>query len=191
MASKLMRSYTFVAASRTVQLTDIPTGELRLDSLLAIFNETTGVMMYAPGGAASVSGTPVTATVSGNTITLSAVAAGMSNSDSLTVKYEVPDKIAEQVSDDDVLTATSVTTFTLTASGFVATELEICNVDGANAVYYTLDGTDPVITPEGSRSFLGVLPATPSIAVIPVDGSVTVKVRSPGTPLVTVALRGA
>src|SRR4051794_23988918 len=78
----IITTYTFNAAAKTVDLSSI-TG-FKIERLLAILNAKTGALIYAAGNAA----TGYT-TVSGNVVTLTFDTTGMSNSDPLTVIYEV------------------------------------------------------------------------------------------------------
>lgn len=83
------------------------------------------------------------------------------------------------------LVANTVKTFTFNID-FVA--VEVLNVDGAAKVWFTLDGSDPVVGQDGCQ----VLPA--AIGSVEVDpsahgsgkGPTVVKAISDGTPLVSV-----
>lgn len=181
-----LANYTFSASGKTVTLTDVPSGQVRLDRVLLIVNETRNAIMFNLADASVA-----TATVSGQTITLSAVPVGSADTDKLAIFYDVPDAITKHVSFVETLSANTVPASgagrTLTPTGFHATELEVTNIDGAAIVYGTLDGTQPNTT----GNFLFCLPATPSNVVLPVDGAVTVRLISPGTPKIGYALRGS
>lgn len=80
------------------------------------------------------------------------------------------------------LVAATITTITINAPG----RIEVVNVDGAAAVYFTTDGTAPVIEAEGTQ----VLPAAiTGLEMNPRQGkkaSTQVKLISSGTPKVSV-----
>ncbi|MFF3998531.1 hypothetical protein ACFYX8_35145 [Streptomyces cyaneofuscatus] len=63
-------------------------------------------------------------------------------------------------------------------------EIEVLSHDGAAAVYFTVDGTTPVVEGRGSR----VIPAAISSAQVepPTAGPTTVKLISAGTPRISV-----
>lgn len=170
---------TFNAAAQTVTFTDLPSGELKLNRVMAVINVTDQIVIYQPNNTAKGG------SVATNVLTLEYDTTSMDNGDSIMAVYDVPDHVNEQVCDNDTLVSNTVTTQTLTASGFVPTELEVSNITGAAAVYGTLDGSTP-----SSTNFLFALPATPSNVILPVSGSVTLKVISSGTPIVASALRG-
>lgn len=179
-----LSTYTFSASGKTITLGDIPSGQLRLDRLLLVVNETRNAIMY------NLADPSVTASVATNVVTLSAVPAGSADTDKLAIFYDVPDAITKHVSTSETLTANTVPNSgngrTLTPSGFHATELEVTSIDGAAIIYGTLDGSTP-----SSTNFLFTLPATPCNIVVPVDGAVTVKLISAGTPKVGYSLRGS
>lgn len=80
------------------------------------------------------------------------------------------------------LVATTVTTMTFT-DGFP--NIEVTNVDGAAAVYFTVDGTTPTVTGTNCQ----VIPAAiGSLSVSEESGGATstVKLISSGTPKVSV-----
>jgi hypothetical protein len=92
---------------------------------------------------------------------------------------------AKFVCDTSTLAANTVKTATLTVSGFTAVEIEICNVNGASTIYFTLDGTTP-----SSTNFSGVLLATPDRQILPCNGTPTLKLVSAGTPIWSATVRG-
>lgn len=94
--------------------------------------------------------------------------------------------INKHISGSGTLTANSATTASLTVSGFTAVEIEVTNVDGAAAMYVTLDGTTPSAT-----NFIAMLPATPSSVVLPMNTTPTCKIISAGTPKWAATVRGA
>lgn len=80
-----------------------------------------------------------------------------------------------------------------TVIGFTPNEIEITNTSGVALVYYTLDGTTP-----SSSNFTGVLVQTPCATILPCNGTgpalgggVSLQLIAAGTPLVTIAIRGA
>lgn len=79
------------------------------------------------------------------------------------------------------LVATTVTTFTFDTD---FTQVEVLNVDGAAAVYFTVDGSAPTVEGEGAM----VLPAAIGGLVVPSArrGGTVVKAISSGTPKVSV-----
>lgn len=81
-----------------------------------------------------------------------------------------------------VLTANTVATVTLDGRDFSA--VEVLNVDGAAAIYFTADGHAPTVGGDGSN----VLPAAiGGLTVATVDGRAPViKIISSGTPRVSV-----
>lgn len=81
------------------------------------------------------------------------------------------------------LVAATVTTFTFDVD---YNSVEVLNVDGAAAVYFTVDGTTPAVATTGSH----VLPAAiGGLQIFPPTGTVSVvKLISGGTP--TVSVRG-
>lgn len=80
------------------------------------------------------------------------------------------------------LVANTVSTITLDEEYFGS--VEVLNVDGAAAVYFTVDAGDPTVEGNGCN----VLPAAIGGLVISAasDKSVTVKLISAGTPKVSV-----
>lgn len=81
------------------------------------------------------------------------------------------------------LVANTVTTVTL--DGGYYGQVEVLNVDGMAAIYFTVDGADPTIEGNGCN----VLPAAIgglTVRVADVDGSFVVKLISAGTPKVSV-----
>ena len=65
--------------------------------------------------------------------------------------------------------------------------VEVLNVDGADAVYFTIDGTTPTVKGAGMQ----VLPKAAGAAIqvpVSVDGVTVVKAISAGTP--TISARG-
>lgn len=95
--------------------------------------------------------------------------------------------INKHISASGTLTAGGTTVQTLTQSGLTAIEVEITNVDGAAAIYGTLDSTTPSAT-----NFAFVLPATPSSVTLPMyNTSPTIKLFSSSTPKWAATLRGA
>lgn len=81
------------------------------------------------------------------------------------------------------LVANTVSTITLAV---IANKVEIVNVDGASAVYVTVDGTTPTVGGDGAW----VLPAAiGSLELMPRTSSRTVvKLISAGTPKVSVGV---
>lgn len=78
-----------------------------------------------------------------------------------------------------VLTAATVSSATLTADHIT---VEVINVDGAGSIYYTLDGSTPVV-PSGGATNTFCLPAIGSrIHSTHGLGIVTAKLISSGTP---------
>jgi hypothetical protein len=79
------------------------------------------------------------------------------------------------------LVADTVTTFTFDED---YNSVEAFNVDGAERVYFTVDGTDPDIAATGSE----VLPAAIGglVVDVPVSGVTVVKLKSVGVPAVSV-----
>ncbi len=75
------------------------------------------------------------------------------------------------------LTATTVATVTITPD---ADEIEVVNVDGAAAIYFTADGSAPTVEGDDCE----VVPATIGVLRIstPGDPPYTVKLISSGTP---------
>lgn len=174
-------NYTFVASTKTITLTNY--GTLRLDSVLAVFNATRGTVYVVPGNSS------YTPTVATNVITLNAAVstAGHADADKLTIFYDYPDRLDKHISASGTLVANTVTTQTLTQSGFAAFEVEVTNVNGAAAMYGTVDGSTP-----SSTNFAFVLPATPSTIVLPMLGtSPTLKLISAATPAWAATLRGS
>jgi hypothetical protein len=121
---------------------------------------------------------------SGNSITVDDGGTSLTVDGTVSVSGQ-PVNIQNHISDSGTLVATTVETATLTVSGFTAVELEISNVDGAAAIYWTLDNTSPSTT-----NFAGVLPATPSNTVVACSGTPTLKLYSAGTPVWAAAVRG-
>lgn len=176
---RLVRTYTFAPATK--QITFGALNAVVLDRLLLIVNATTGDTIYsfadpAKGG-----------TVATNVLTLEYDTTGMNAADKLLIFYEAPDVIDKFVSVEQTLVANTTATLAPSAAGALEpVELSIVNIDGAAAVRFTVDGTDPV-TVTGAE----ILPATPGEVVLPWDQlSASVKLRSPGTPAVKVTLRG-
>lgn len=81
------------------------------------------------------------------------------------------------------LVANTVKTITLAVD---ANKVNICNVDGASAVYVTVDGTTPTVGGDGSW----VLPAAIGDLELEVTGpgNTVVKLISAGTPKVSVGV---
>ena len=75
------------------------------------------------------------------------------------------------------LTATTVASVTITPS---ADEIEVVNVDGAAAIYFTADGSTPTVEGDDCE----VVPATIGVLRVatPGDAPYTVKLISSGTP---------
>lgn len=80
------------------------------------------------------------------------------------------------------LVANTVATVTLDQNYFAS--VEVLNVDGAAAVYFTVDNGDPTVGGDGSN----VLPAAIGGLVVNVDDNdtVVVKLISTGTPKMSV-----
>lgn len=85
MARSLIQNYSFVAASRTITLTDFSASRpVLLERLQVIINATTGAIIYN-----AADNTVATAAISSNNvITLSALAGTNNNTDKLTIVYD-------------------------------------------------------------------------------------------------------
>lgn len=82
------------------------------------------------------------------------------------------------------LTAATVATFTLSAQ---YQRVEVYSVDGAAALYFTVDGTTPVAAATGTYVIGAAIQAVEVAAPTPAAGASTVvKVISAGTPKVSV-----
>lgn len=79
----ILESVPFVAASNTLNFVDVPRFDKR--SLIAVVNQTTKQIMYAPAAGAGFGGT-----WSGDTLTLDCSTAGMANGDLLQIQYHDP-----------------------------------------------------------------------------------------------------
>lgn len=83
------------------------------------------------------------------------------------------------------LLADTVKSFTLDA-GYK--EVEVLNVDGASAIYFTTNGTTPTLTGGVGQDGTHVLPAAIGALQVPCQSSDTpvIKCRSAGTPKVSI-----
>lgn len=81
------------------------------------------------------------------------------------------------------LVASTVTTQTFTPS---ERNVEVTNVDGASAIYFTVDGSTPTVAGANCQ----VIPAAIQSLSVPREGTgtVTVKLISSGTPKVSVRI---
>jgi hypothetical protein len=82
------------------------------------------------------------------------------------------------------VTLGAATVATVTLDDAYYNDVEVLNVDGAAAVYYTVDNGNPTVEGNGCN----VLPAAIGGLTTPCreDGTVTVKLISAGTPKVSV-----
>lgn len=83
MAQKTILNYTFNAAAKQITFTDYTT--IRLESIFAITNATTGAYIYAPAAGPTYAGS-----VSGNVLTLAYDTTSMNNTDKLQIRYDDP-----------------------------------------------------------------------------------------------------
>ena len=126
----VLKNYVFVAASKTITLTDITT--VRLDRLALITDTTTNTILYNFADA-----TVSTATVATNVITLSTVGTAAST-DKLRIDYDVD---TTDVAFGDTTNITKVTT--LTGGGVASGATDSGNPLKVGGVY---NSTPPVLT---------------------------------------------
>lgn len=86
--------------------------------------------------------------------------------------------------DSEALVAATVKTITVTPGAGGDADIEVLNVDGAAAIYFTFDGTTPTVGGDGCH----VLPAAISSVVRRTHNCTAVKLISSGTPKVCVTV---
>lgn len=177
MAKRQITNVTFSKTNGTVTFNDFTS--IDLQRVLAVINTTRGVVIYSPAGP--------TGTAATNVLTLTYNTSSHADADKLMVLYDLPDELVKHVSATGTLVANTVTTQTLTVSGFQAVEIEVTNVDGAGRIYITLDSSTPTVS-----NFVAMLPATPSSVVLPVGATATLKLWSynSATPTWAAVVRG-
>lgn len=84
------------------------------------------------------------------------------------------------------LVASTVSTITIPASA--PHRVEILNVDGAAAVYATVDGSTPTVAGDGCWVLPAAINSLELDPQVPASGNATVKLISSGTPKVSVSV---